>query len=108
MTNIDERARHELYLAFEELIGAERADTLMAMLPPVGWADVATKHDVALLRVDLTALEERLDARFEALEYKLEARFERGLRELSHTFFLGMLTTNATLAALAFAAARLF
>jgi hypothetical protein len=39
---IDERARHELYRAVEELLGTKTADTLMSLLPPVGWADVAT------------------------------------------------------------------
>lgn len=61
---IDERRRHAMYLFFEDLAGAEVATTLMQHLPPVGWADVATRHDVehettllrnemALLRSDL-------------------------------------------------------
>ena len=41
----------------------------MEMLPPVGWADVATKHD-------LGALEERMDLRFERLEESLDLRFQ--------------------------------
>ncbi|MBI2711023.1 MAG: hypothetical protein HYX34_15240 [Actinobacteria bacterium] len=63
---VDERARHELYLAFEELLGAERADHLMELLPPVGWADVATK-------ADLHALEARMDLRFAAVDQRFEA-----------------------------------
>jgi len=55
VATIDERTRHELYLSIEDLIGAEKAETLMSMLPPVGWADVATKHDLAVLRSDLGA-----------------------------------------------------
>jgi hypothetical protein len=96
---IDERARHELYLAVEEVLGTERADTLMSLLPPVGWADVATKDDIRLVKDDLRVglqrltgdihdLEERLDeridarfglvdARFAALEVSLDARFEK-------------------------------
>jgi hypothetical protein len=54
---VDERRRHEMYLAFEELVGGEVAATMMEHLPPVGWADVATKHDVerevAMLRADM-------------------------------------------------------
>lgn len=30
-------------------IGEEPADTLVAYLPPVGWADVATKQDLAMV-----------------------------------------------------------
>ena len=37
---VDERRRHEMYLAFEELVGGEVASTMMEHLPPVGWADV--------------------------------------------------------------------
>ena len=54
---VDERRRHEMYLAFEELVGGEVATTMMEHLPPVGWADVATKHDVEreiqILRADM-------------------------------------------------------
>ena len=47
---IDERARHELYLRLEEHLVAEAAATLMEHLPPVGWADVATRRDLDHLR----------------------------------------------------------
>lgn len=56
---IDERTRHEMYLGLEEKLGAAVADALMQHLPPIGWADVATKHD-------LVQLEDRLDLRFDA------------------------------------------
>ncbi len=56
---VDEQRRHEMYLTFEELVGPEVATTMMEHLPPVGWADVATKHDVereiAILRADMNA-----------------------------------------------------
>jgi hypothetical protein len=48
---LDERARHHLYLRLEEQLGPEAATTLMEHLPPTGWADVATKRDLDLLRV---------------------------------------------------------
>ena len=32
-----------------DAMGDERGDGLMSMLPPTGWADVATKHDLAEL-----------------------------------------------------------
>jgi len=43
---IDERRRHEMYLSLERVLGREAADALMEHLPPVGWADVATKSDL--------------------------------------------------------------
>jgi hypothetical protein len=55
---VDERRRHQMYLAFEELVGGEVASTMMEHLPPAGWADVATAHDVgrevALVRADMS------------------------------------------------------
>ncbi|MFP5319524.1 MAG: hypothetical protein ACLGI2_14680 [Acidimicrobiia bacterium] len=53
--SIDERSRHELFLRLEQVLGPEPASTLMEHLPPAGWADVATKHDVATLRRELSA-----------------------------------------------------
>jgi hypothetical protein len=84
--SVDERSRHELYLSMEELIGSERAGTLMSMLPPVGWADVATKHD-------LRELEERL-------ELRLEAKLERSLRELTTRLTFALIAALATMTTL--------
>src|SRR2546425_727465 len=69
---LDERSRYQLYLRLEEALGPDAATTLMEHLPPLGWADVATKRD---LDVGLGALEHRLELRFEALEHKLLAAF---------------------------------
>lgn len=66
---IDERARHELFTRVEEVLGPVPAETLMGYLPPVGWADVATKHD-------LRQVEERLDARLGVVEAHLGARID--------------------------------
>ena len=44
---ITEQSRYELHQALEEIMGKERATTLMEHLPPTGWADVATKTDLA-------------------------------------------------------------
>ena len=43
---ITEEGRHRMYSRFEETFGHEVATMLMEHLPPVGWADVATKRDV--------------------------------------------------------------
>jgi hypothetical protein len=69
MPLIDERARHELFVAVQDTLGPNHADTLMSLLPPVGWADVATKHD-------LHELEDRLTNRFEPRFGMIDQRFE--------------------------------
>ena len=50
---IDERNRHALYLRLESVLGADEAGTLMEHLPPLGWADMATRGDVAMVRGDV-------------------------------------------------------
>ncbi len=50
---VDEQARHRLYDALEAQLGDDNAAILMDSLPPAGWADVATKQDLALLRAEL-------------------------------------------------------
>jgi len=63
---VDERSRHELYRRLEEVLGTEAATTLIEHLPPVAWADVVTKHDLA-------ALEQRMELRFA----RVDDRFAR-------------------------------
>lgn len=108
---LDERARHELFQRLGEVLGLEAAETLMEMLPPVGWADVATKRD-------LDALEQRMDLRFESLENKLLAAFRGELLTAvtaqtavfsAHTRTLVLANVGAvvSVAAIAFGAAEL-
>jgi len=81
---IDERARRELYEAAEQELGAGPADTLMASLPPVGWADVATKSDLAMVKSDLAAVEANLRLEMEGVEARLGSRID-GLRAEFHS-----------------------
>jgi hypothetical protein len=97
---IDEGSRHRLYDKLEQVLGAEEAGTLMAHLPPVGWADVATKRDLEVL-AELNRREH------EALEQRLLATFRAELLHQTRTMIFAMLTAMATIAGLAFAAARL-
>src|SRR3954454_273242 len=66
---IDERSRHLLFQRLETILGADEATTLMEHLPPVGWADVATRHDLDLLR-------ESVDRQFGELEERMTLRIE--------------------------------
>ena len=58
---VDERMRHEMYSGLEEKLGPDVADALMAHLPPVGWADVATKQDLAALDQQFGHMNTRFD-----------------------------------------------
>jgi hypothetical protein len=128
---VDDRSRHELYRRLEEVLGVEAATTLIEHLPPVGWADVATKHDLANLeqRIELrfgriderfNALEERFEERFKGLDWRFEglddrlkggmselrAAFEHELRGQTTTMVFALVSVVLTMAALAFALAR--
>ena len=93
---VDERNRLQLAEALKRALGDEEGITLMELLPPVGWADVATKHDLLALESRIDARFEIVDARFEALELRLEARLEKGFRQIVVTmmslFITGFLT----------------
>lgn len=76
---ITEKQRHDLMAAAEEVLGPVEAETLMSLLPPVGWADVATKADLEHQR-------EYIDERVGRCEATLRAELERGLRQQLVTF----------------------
>jgi hypothetical protein len=63
-----EHARHQLYRRLTEIIGPDEADTLMELLPPTGWAEVATK-------TDLRSLGDEVNARFIHLATETDRRF---------------------------------
>lgn len=72
---ISEVARAHLYTGLAEVLGPDRAETLMAQLPRFDPSDVATKSDLAALRSELrselrdglAAVNQRLDRLFLAL-----------------------------------------
>lgn len=108
---VDERARHELHRKLEQVLGADEAATLMSHLPPVGWADVATKHDVILLKQDLAQLREYMDLRFQSMEDRFDGKldslegrlFDRMAKQSRATVF-AVLGSVLTVASLVFAA----
>jgi hypothetical protein len=111
--SVDERSRHELHGKLEQVLGAKEAGTLMSYLPPVGWADVATKRDLDHLEGVLRSEIQALDARVQGLE-GLHSEI-RGLHAQIHSeihsavpWILGFVSSLfIALAGIAFAAARL-
>jgi len=53
---ISEQHRYHLHQKLEQVLGAEEATTLMEHLPPVGWSEMATKHDIGDLRASIGEL----------------------------------------------------
>ena len=77
----------------------------MASIPPTGWADVATKHDLReledRLNLRMHALEERLESKMEVLEARMEALEHRVLGELSDRLRVQMQVMVASFAGFA-------
>ena len=87
--SVDEAARFRLFESAQRQLGRDEAVTLMEMLPPVEWSDVATKKDLAVLGSELRT--------------EMADRASSTVR----TIVLAMVANNAAVFALAFAAVRL-
>jgi hypothetical protein len=93
---IDERSRHEMYLKLEEVLGPEAAATMMEHLPPVGWADVATKRDLEHLAMRLEGKLDSFEGKLDLVESRLGERLERELR-VQTTRFVTFTATIVTI-----------
>ena len=58
---VGDAARNRLYNTIRENFGPEDADTMMELLPPVGWSDVARQRDIDRLEARLDRLESKVD-----------------------------------------------
>jgi hypothetical protein len=52
----DERARHELLVRLQQVLGDKEAATLMEHLPPDRWPELVTKSDLSPVRADVAML----------------------------------------------------
>ena len=77
IVTITESTRHQLHQALIASLGEQEAATLMEHLPPIGWADVATKADI-----DGHRAETRAD--FEQLRLTTKADTDRLSENLEH------------------------
>jgi hypothetical protein len=68
----------------------------MELLPPIGWADVATKTDLQHLR-------DELKADIQALQLSIETTLEKRLHEQTKWFNTTMIAMNALTVAVAVA-----
>ncbi len=93
---IDERTRHQLFLRLEEVLGDDEANTLMEHLPPVGWADVATKRDLEL-RFELA--DERMHRAVQEMASTLRSEMNANTRLLFFAIVGSMLTLASLLLA---------
>ena len=101
---IDERSRHVLFNRLQEILGEEQATVLMEHLPPVGWAEVATKRDLERLESQFSRDLDQLEIRFEA---KLDAKIDASARDIMSRMTTTMILLNTAMAGVVFAAARL-
>ena len=101
--SITEFERHQLFSWFEEHMGQERASTMMNLLPPTGWGDVATRRDLQVLEARLDAKLESLEARIDTLDARIDAKLETRLgefrSELLRTFGTWLFVSQAAVLA---------
>jgi hypothetical protein len=71
---LSDHDRRQLFVALEESLGHGPAGTLMELLPPVGWADVARQSDITAIRGELKG--EMAELRGEVAELRGELKAE--------------------------------
>ena len=131
--SITEASRFQLRTAMGQILSEEAADTLMELLPPVGWADVATKTDLQHLRdelksdinslrvatktdiqhlrdemqADIKNLREELKGDMHALQLTIEATLEKRLHEQTKWLITTMIAMNTVMLAASVALSKL-
>ena len=109
--SITEASRFQLRTAIGQILDEEAADTLMELLPPVGWADVATKTDLQHLRnemqADIKNLRDELKGDMRALQLTIEATLEKRLHEQTRWLITTMIAMNTVMLAASVALSKL-
>lgn len=100
--SLTEETRYQLYQGLRETLGTERATTLMDLLPPVGWADVATKRDLDSLGNSLRREMATMGAEVRGEIQATRAEFFREQRNQT----IAIIGANATIMGILLAAFR--
>ncbi|MFI0461627.1 MAG: hypothetical protein ACH36C_06210 [Ilumatobacteraceae bacterium] len=109
--SITEASRFQLRTAMGQILNEEAADTLMELLPPVGWADVATKSDLQHLRDELKGdiqhLRDELKADMLNLQLTIEITIEKRIHEQTKWLITTMIAMNTVMLAASVALSKL-
>ena len=92
---VSDQDRRDLYEALESGLGEGPAATMMELLPPVGWADVARQSDLVALRGEMA----QLKGEIVGLRGELQAQLPR--------LYVGNIAMAFVTAGLVLAAAKL-
>ena len=101
--SVTEAERHHLYEVLKSHLGAASADTLMNLIPPIGWSDLATKADIAATKAELTAeiagLRGELTAEIAGLRGDMATEISTARSELTRTFGTWLFASQAAVIA---------
>ena len=109
--SITEASRFQLRTAIGQILSEEAADTLMELLPPVGWADVATKTDLQYLRdelkSDINSLRNELKGDMLNLQLTIEVNVRKLIHEQTKWLITTMIAMNTVMLAASVALSKL-
>ena len=74
---VSDHDRRELFTALERELGPAPARTLMELLPPVGWSDVARQSDLTAIRGELKDEMAKLRAEIVDLRGEMKAQLPK-------------------------------
>jgi ribosomal protein L29 len=79
---VSERERRDLHTALERELGAGPATTLMELLPPFGWSEVARQPDLVAVRGEMAQLRGELKGEMAQLRAELKGEMAQLRAEL--------------------------
>ena len=74
---VSDEDRRNLYHALERQLGGGPAATMMELLPPVGWADLARQSDLVAVRGEMAELRAELKGEIAELRGEIRAQLPK-------------------------------